>query len=322
LSHQPRIVFAGTPEFAATYLSALIEAGFLPVAVYTQPDRRSGRGKKIAPSAVKQVAQAQGIEVFQPLNFKQPQDVEQLRQLKPDLLIVVAYGLLLPQTVLDIPKHGCINAHASLLPKWRGAAPIQRAIEAGDKDSGVCLMQMDKGLDTGAVLARTSVSIGNLNSAELHQLLADKGAQLMVENLPSIVDGTISPKAQDDSLASYAHKLNKADALINWQLDAVQILRQIKAYNPWPVSQFNFQDKMIRVWDAELSMSQTASEAGTVVSSSKDGIEVATGEGKGVGKENGIIKLTSLQFPGKKALTVAQILQGNPDLFQPGSKLF
>jgi len=314
LSHQPRIVFAGTPEFAASYLSALIEADFVPVAVYTQPDRRSGRGKKITPSAVKQIAQDQGIEVFQPLNFNQQSDIEQLQQLKPELLIVVAYGLLLPQSVLDIPKRGCINAHASLLPEWRGAAPIQRAIEAGDRNSGVCLMQMDIGLDTGAVIAKTTVPIDNLNSAELHQLLADKGAQLLVENLQAILSGAITAVPQDDSHASYAHKLSKADALVSWQQDAVQIERQIRAYNPWPVSQFCFEDKMIRIWRAELSNETTSLDAGTVVDCSKQGIEVATG--------NGTIKLTSLQFPGKKALTVAQILQGNPDLFKMGSKLF
>ncbi len=315
---QPRIVFAGTPEFAATYLSALIEAEYKPVAVYTQPDRRSGRGKKVSPSAVKQVAVEHAIEVFQPLNFKPQSDVEQLRQLNPDILIVVAYGLLLPQSILDIPKRGCINAHASLLPKWRGAAPIQRAIEAGDKETGVCIMQMDKGLDTGDVLATTSVPIDHLNSAELHQILADVGAKLMVENLASILEGTAVAVPQDDSKASYAHKLSKADGLINWELDAVQIERQIRAYNPWPVCQFNFEDKMVRVWSAELvkenNDNATSLKAGTVVAVSKQGIEVATGKG--------ILKLTSLQFPGKKTLTVAQILQGNAGLFKIGTPLF
>ncbi len=314
MNQKPRIVFAGTPEFAAVFLGKLIEAGFPPIAVYTQPDRRSGRGKKITPSAVKQLAIENTIEVLQPLNFKLQDDVEQLQLLKPDILIVVAYGLLLPQTVLDIPTRGCINAHASLLPRWRGAAPIQRAIEAGDKHTGVCLMQMEKGLDTGAVLATTLVAIDNMNSAQLHDQLAKQGAALLVEKLGAILDGTVVAVPQDDSLASYAHKLTKQQALINWQQPAVVLERQIRAFNPWPVSHFKYKEKVIRVWSAELLDNETSTKAaGTILNCSNNGLQVTTADG--------ILNLLTLQLPGKKVLSVAQILQGNADFFETGSVL-
>jgi len=314
LNHKPRIIFAGTPEFAAVYLDALIQANVSPVAVYTQPDRRSGRGKKITPSAVKQLAIDHQIEVFQPLNFNQPDALEQLQKLQPDILIVVAYGLLLPQIVLDIPTYGCVNAHASLLPRWRGAAPIQRAIEAGDKNSGVCLMQMEKGLDTGPILATTIVPIEHMTSAELHQQLAQQGAKLLIENLDAILAGKITAAVQDEPLASYAHKLSKAEALLNWQQTAVVLERQIRAFNPWPVSHFHYKQKVIRVWAAEvLDHDSPTAEVGCILESSRKGIQVTTAAG--------VLNLTMLQLPGKKALSVAQIIQGNAEFFEIGSIL-
>ncbi len=314
MKKQPRIIFAGTPEFAAVYLEQLIKQGFSPEAVYTQPDRGSGRGKKITQSAVKQLALENNIPVYQPINFKQASDREQLQQLKPDLLIVVAYGLLLPQAVLDIPRLGCINAHASLLPKWRGAAPIQRAIEAGDKNSGVCLMQMERGLDTGAVFATVKVPIGKVTAAELHDILAQKGAELLIQNLPQILNDELAVVAQDDSKTCYAHKLSKQDAEINWSRSADILERQIRAFNSWPVSYFKYKDKVIRVWRADvITEIDIDLEPGTIIKASTSGIEVATG--------GNVLNITQLQMPGKKAISIEQLLLGQANFFEVGSKL-
>ena len=310
---KPRIIFAGTPEFAAAYLRQLIDADYLPVAVYTQPDRKAGRGKKLLASAVKQLALEHQLPVFQPDDFKNNETIEQFKQLQPDLLIVVAYGLLLPQAVLDTPQKGCINAHASLLPRWRGAAPIQRAIEAGDEKTGVCLMQMELGLDTGGVLAKTEVAIDNATSAELHQQLATAGAQLLIEKLPAILTAKITPIPQDEALVSYAHKLNKQQAKIDWTLSAIALERQIRAFNSWPVSYFQFKGKPIRVWQAEVVCQSVDAQPGTVIAFSSEGLKVTTAEGA--------LNITQLQMPGKKTLSIQQLQLGQPQLFKLGEKL-
>ncbi|MEE9447042.1 MAG: methionyl-tRNA formyltransferase, partial [Arenicellales bacterium] len=249
----PKIVFAGTPDFSVPCLQALIDSPVEIVGVYSQPDRAAGRGKKVQQSAVKQCALEAGLTVFQPESFKKKVAREQLAELQPDLLVVVAYGLILPQSVLDIPKINCINVHASLLPRWRGAAPIQRAIEAGDTQSGVCLMQMERGLDTGPVLASATVEITRTQTGGgLHDVLSLSGAELLKDKLADILAGTLEPQIQAEQGVSYAHKLNKAEMQIDWALSAVEIVNKIRAFNPWPVMSTSLGKKVIRVHAAAL----------------------------------------------------------------------
>ena len=304
-----RIVFAGTPEFAARHLQALLDAGHPVVGVYTQPDRPAGRGQNLMPSPVKQLASQHNIPLFQPSSLRDPMAQAELAALRPDLLLVVAYGLILPQAVLDIPRLGCINSHASLLPRWRGAAPIQRAIQAGDGESGVTLMQMEAGLDTGPMLCKVSTPICAEDTAgSLHDRLAELGAQAMAAAIGPLVRGELRGEKQDDSLATYAHKLNKDEARIDWQQPATELDRQIRAFNPWPISHAQLDGETVKVLSAVPE--QASGPAGTILSANKDGLTVACGEGA--------LRLTRLQMPGGKALAFADLFNSRRDQFACG----
>jgi methionyl-tRNA formyltransferase len=301
-----RIIFAGTPDFAATTLAALLTTEHEICAVYSQPDRPAGRGRKLTASPVKQLALQHHIPVEQPLNFKAEADRDTLASYQADLMIVVAYGLLLPQNVLDTPRLGCINVHASLLPRWRGAAPIQRAIRAGDKQTGVCIMQMEAGLDTGLVIKRAEIAIeANDTGKQLHDKLALLGANTLLETLNNFEVLQSQAIPQDDSESCYASKILKAEANIDWSQSAQQIDRQIRAFNSWPVAQTLWQDKMLRIWQAIVLESQNhAMKPGTIIQADRQGIDVATGDG--------VIRLLSLQAPGKKAVPTNDFLNAHP----------
>jgi len=301
-----RIVFAGTPEFAVPSLTALVEGRQDVVAVYTQPDRPSGRGRKLAASAVKEAAQALGLPVVQPATLRDPAVQQALAALEPDLMVVVAYGLLLPPSVLAIPRLGCINVHASLLPRWRGAAPIQRAILAGDSQTGVCIMRMEKGLDTGPVyLARTTEVAPRETGGTLHDRLSVLGAEALLHALPEILSGTIEPSPQDHALATYAAKLSKEEALIDWSAPALHIDRQVRAFDPWPVAETRLAGEPLRIWAAlplppSEPRARTTAAPGLVVATSKAGIDVATGDG--------LLRITRLQLPGKRPIAAGELL--------------
>ncbi|MEJ2621258.1 MAG: methionyl-tRNA formyltransferase [Candidatus Thiodiazotropha sp.] len=298
------IIFAGTPDFAATALQALLTSEHRVVAVYTQPDRPAGRGRKVQYSPVKQLAVERNLAVFQPKSLKQPEAQQILQQHNADLMVVVAYGLLLPQAVLDIPRLGCINIHASLLPRWRGAAPIQRAILAGDDESGVTIMQMEAGLDTGPMLSIRNTPIAPTETGgSLHDRLAELGSEALIEVLTGLRDGTLEAIPQDDSLANYASKLDKQEARIDWSQSAQQIDRQIRAFNPWPVAHCLYGDKVMRVWSGEVVLSETAANPGEVVATGKCGFDVATGDG--------LLRITQLQMPGKRAMSAGEFLNAH-----------
>ncbi|NOR51621.1 MAG: methionyl-tRNA formyltransferase [Gammaproteobacteria bacterium] len=300
------IIFAGTPDFAAVALRLLFEKGFNVVGVYTQPDRPAGRGRKLTASPVKALALEHGIPVFQPESFKEEGAVAELNELKPDLMIVAAYGLLLPPAVLKIPTHGCINIHASLLPRWRGAAPIQRAIIAGDEQTGITIMQMDEGLDTGAMILKRAISIRDGESGgELHDRLAEMGGEAMVEAIEMLQSGELVAEEQDDALACYAAKLKKDEAKIDWSRSAEQIARQVAAFNPWPVAQSLWGDKVLRIWQAQVinepgGNASGCKAAGEVVGVTKAGIDVTCGDG--------VLRITELQMPGKKRVDAASFI--------------
>ena len=299
------IVFAGTPEFAVSSLKALNESRHKVIAVYTQPDRPAGRGRKVQASPVKQYAVAHDLPVFQPDNLKNPEDVIQLESLQPDVMVVVAYGLILPPSVLEIPQKGCLNVHASLLPRWRGAAPIQRAIEAGDKLTGVTIMQMDAGLDTGVMLLKKETPIGKDDTAAiLHDRLANLGAEALLLVLEKIEQGALSGEPQEEQEATYAKKLEKAEAQIDWSMSAEVLARKVRAFNPWPAANCSFNGKRLRVLQASVIPSlNNKAESGTVSKIDENVISVQTGDG--------LLAISQLQLEGGRSQTVHEFLNGH-----------
>ncbi|MGR1218956.1 methionyl-tRNA formyltransferase [Metapseudomonas otitidis] len=307
-----RLVFAGTPEFAAEHLKALLDTPHQIVAVYTQPDRPAGRGQKLMPSPVKQLALQHGLPVLQPPTLRDPAAQEELRALAPDLMVVVAYGLILPQVVLDIPRLGCINSHASLLPRWRGAAPIQRAVQAGDAESGVTVMQMEAGLDTGPMLLKVTTPITAADTGgSLHDRLAQLGPQAVVQAIAGLAAGTLQGEVQDDALATYAHKLNKDEARIDWSRPADELERLVRAFNPWPICHSTLDGQPLKVLAAEPA--EGRGQPGQILDASKDGLTVACGEGA--------LRLTRLQLPGGKPLAFADLYNSRREQFAPGQVL-
>lgn len=304
MSQPLSLIFAGTPEFSVPALEALIASKHRVIAVYTQPDRPAGRGQQVTMSAVKQCALRHELPVEQPLTLKDPSAVERLAQWSADLMIVVAYGLLLPKNVLETPRLGCVNIHASLLPRWRGAAPIQRAIQAGDKETGVTIMQMDVGLDTGPMLLERVTPIGaRETAATLHDRLASIGAEAIVEAIDAIAAGKVTPRAQPQEGATYAAKIRKEEALIDWTKPAVEIDRLVRAFNPWPIAETRWNSQQLRVWEAWPLDAKTSAAPGTVIATSAAGIDVATGDG--------VLQLTRVQAAGRKAMPAADFLKAN-----------
>ncbi|MCJ2365791.1 methionyl-tRNA formyltransferase [Aeromonas dhakensis] len=309
-----KLIFAGTPDFAARHLAALLSSDHEVVAVYTQPDKPAGRGQKLTASPVKELALAHDLPVYQPASLRKEEAQAELAALGADLMVVVAYGLILPKVVLDTPRLGCINVHGSLLPRWRGAAPIQRSIWAGDAETGVTIMQMDVGLDTGAMIRKMSCPIAaDETSASLYDKLAELGPQALVDTIDAMAAGNTAAEAQDDALANYAEKLSKEEARIDWSMEAVAIERCIRAFNPWPISWFEVADQTIKVWQAEVITQDHGQRAGTLLKADKQGIDVATGKG--------VLRLLTLQPPGKKAMSVTDLLNSRRDWFEPGTQL-
>ena len=309
-----KLIFAGTPDFAARHLAALLSSDHEVVAVYTQPDKPAGRGQKLTASPVKDLALAHDLPVYQPASLRNEEAQAELAALGADLMVVVAYGLILPKAVLDTPRLGCLNVHGSLLPRWRGAAPIQRAIWAGDAETGVTIMQMDVGLDTGAMIRKVSCTIASdETSASLYDKLAELGPQALVDTLDAMAAGDTTAEAQDDALANYAQKLSKEEARIDWSMEAVAIERCIRAFNPWPISWFEVAEQTIKVWQAEVIDSDHGQPVGTLLKADKQGIDVATGKG--------VLRLLTLQPPGKKAMSVPDLLNSRRDWFEPGTQL-
>lgn len=296
-----RIIFAGTPDFAAQHLQALLDGPHQVVAVYSQPDRPAGRGRKLTPSPVKALALEHAIEVRQPISLKPESAQEMLASYQADVMVVVAYGLILPQVVLDTPRLGCINVHGSLLPRWRGAAPIQRAILAGDQRSGVTVMQMEAGLDTGPMLLKVETPIAiNDSSASLYAKLAVLGCHSLTEALDGLKNSTLTAQVQDETKANYADKLTKAEGAIDWHQSAQQISLQVRGLNPWPVAYSDWQEHRLRIWMAHAIEGHSDEPAGTLVSLDKSGLEVACG--------NGHLKITQLQWPSGKALNQSELM--------------
>jgi len=303
VSGSPRIVYAGTPAFAVPCLDALAALGHPPVAVYTQPDRPAGRGRRLSASPVKARAQALGIRVQQPQTLRDPQAQADLAALAPDLMVVVAYGLILPAAALAIPMVGCVNVHASLLPRWRGAAPIQRAVMAGDRSTGVCLMAMTEGLDEGPVYGctETTIAAGD-TAATLHDRLAGMGAALLTRLLPAILDRSAAATPQDADAATYAAKISKTEAMLDWQRPAAELARQVRGLDPWPVAWTDGPGGPIRIWAASATGGTAATQPGQVIAEDAGGIRVATGEGD--------LLVQRLQLPGGRAMDAAEFLRG------------
>lgn len=312
MSKPLKIVFAGTPDFAAQHLDALIKSHHDVIAVYSRADRPAGRGKKLKASEVKQLALTHDIPVYQPENFKSDDAKQQLADLNADIMVVVAYGLLLPKAVLETPKLGCINVHGSILPRWRGAAPIQRAIWAGDAETGVTIMQMDEGLDTGDMISIATCPIEATDtSASLYTKLAELGPTALIDTLATIANGTANPEKQNDELANYAKKLSKEEANIDWQMPAQQIERNIRAFNPWPICFTQMQGNTVKIYAAQLV--ENAGNPGEILAADKTGITVATTEGA--------LKITQLQPQGKKPMSAQDFLNGRADWVTVGSTL-
>ena len=309
-----KLIFAGTPDFAARHLAALLSSDHEVVAVYTQPDKPAGRGQKLTASPVKELALAHNLPVYQPASLRKEEAQAELAALGADLMVVVAYGLILPKAVLAMPRLGCINVHGSLLPRWRGAAPIQRSLWAGDRETGVTIMQMDVGLDTGDMLHKLSCPItAEDTSASLYDKLADLGPQGLLHTLHLLATGAAKPEVQDESLVSYAEKLSKEEARVDWTLSAAQLERCIRAFNPWPMSYIVIDDQPVKIWQASVIDKIAAAEPGTILEATRQGIQVATGDG--------ILNLISLQPAGKKAMSAQDLLNSRREWFVPGNRL-
>ncbi|CDH19727.1 methionyl-tRNA formyltransferase [Xenorhabdus bovienii] len=314
MSDSLRIIFAGNPDFAAHHLAALLKSQHQVVGVLTRPDKPAGRGKKLTPSPVKALAEEHSISVFQPKTLRTEENQQWIMDRQADIMIVVAYGLILPQAVLDIPRLGCLNVHGSLLPRWRGAAPIQRAIWAGDPETGVTIMQMDAGLDTGNMLLKAACPITNQDtSSSLYEKLANIGPEALLNTLDLIILGNCQPGIQDGTLATYAEKLSKDEAKMDWHLPAIQLERCVRSFNPWPMSFFLIDEYPIKVWHAEAIAEQTTQSPGTIIKADKKGIQIATSDG--------ILNITQLQSSGKKAMPAADFLNSKRDWFTPGNKI-
>ncbi|WP_447889692.1 methionyl-tRNA formyltransferase [Serratia fonticola] len=314
MSDSLRIIFAGTPDFAARHLDALLSSGHQVVGVFTQPDRPAGRGNKLTPSPVKVLAEQHQIPVFQPKSLRPQENQHLVADLNADVMVVVAYGLILPKAVLDMPRLGCINVHGSLLPRWRGAAPIQRALWAGDSETGVTIMQMDVGLDTGDMMHKIACSIEATDtSASLYNKLAELGPQGLLITLQQLAAGTVQREVQDEALVTYAEKLSKEEARLDWSLSAEQLERCIRAFNPWPISYFAIDDQPVKVWQATVLAETANAEPGTIVHADKHGIQVATAQG--------ILNLTQLQPAGKKPMSAQDLLNSRREWFTPGNRL-
>jgi methionyl-tRNA formyltransferase len=308
-----KIIFAGTPDFAARHLDALLASEHQVVGVFTQPDRPSGRGNKLTPGPVKVLAQSHDVPVFQPKSLKPEENQQLVADLQADIMVVVAYGLILPKAVLDMPRLGCINVHGSLLPRWRGAAPIQRSLWAGDSETGVTIMQMDVGLDTGDMLHKLSCPITPEDtSASLYDKLAELGPQGMLDTLDLLASGKAQPEVQDEALVSYAEKLSKEEARLDWSLSAAQLERCIRAFNPWPVSFFLIEDQPVKVWQASVLPHQNK-QPGEIIHADKNGIQIATADG--------VLNLLSLQPAGKKAMSAQDLLNSRREWFATGTLL-
>jgi methionyl-tRNA formyltransferase len=312
MSKALQIIFAGTPEFAAVALRHLLAAEYKINAVYTQPDRPQGRGRRLTPSPVKALATAYQLPVHQPATLRDKATQAQLAALAPDLMVVAAYGLILPTAILEIPRLGCLNIHASLLPRWRGAAPIQRALLSGDRETGVSIMQMDAGLDTGPILHTLRCPIQpNDTAATLHDRLAALGAQALLQCLPAISEGRAHPIPQDEPQACYAAKIYKEEAWLDWSLPATRLACQVRAFNPWPVAQTQINSQILRVWSATALAKTITALPGTVLAADKSGIDVATADG--------ILRLLEVQPTGKRVMAVRDYL--NAHFLTPGMVL-
>jgi len=299
-----KIIFSGTPDFAVPALQRLLDSEHEVVAIYTQPDRPAGRGRKLQVGPVKALALKNNIPVYQPSNLKDEADIAVMKSLNADLMVVVAYGLILSQEVLDIPKLGCINIHGSLLPRWRGAAPINRAVIAGDTETGITIMRVVKQLDAGNMLHKITCKIGkNDTASELHDKMMHLGADGLMQVLESINKGNIAEEVQDESLVTYAHKLDKSESVLNWQNSTLNLGRQVRGLNAWPVAQTQLDGKVMRVWRAEeRSDIKSSLPVGTILDDSKH-IDVVTGDG--------ILRLIEIQMPGKKRILVSAFLNAH-----------
>lgn len=307
-----KIIFAGTPDFAAKHLQALLNSPHQVIGVFTQPDKPAGRGNKLTASPVKQLALQNNLPVYQPISLKDSANQQIIADLNADIMIVVAYGLILPQTVLDMPKYGCLNVHGSLLPRWRGAAPIQRACWAGDTETGITIMQMDVGLDTGDMLYKEKCHIEDDDtSATLYNKLAQIGPDALLKTLKLIIEGKAKPEKQNESQVTYATKLSKQEAKLDWNLTATQLERCIRAFNPWPVSYFEINGELIKVWQANVISETTDKTPGTILRADKSGIQIAT--------QDGVINMTLLQPAGKKPMSAQDFLNSRKAWFIVGN---
>ncbi|NIG62639.1 MAG: methionyl-tRNA formyltransferase [Serratia symbiotica] len=314
MSDSLRIIFAGTPDFAARHLDALLSSKHQIVGVFTQPDRPAGRGNRLTPSAVKVLAERHQLPVFQPKSLRPEENQQLVDNLNADIMVVVAYGLLLPKTVLDMPHLGCINVHGSLLPRWRGAAPIQRSLWAGDKETGVTIMQMDMGLDTGDMIHKIVCPIEVTDtSASLYDKLAKFSPKGLLTTLQLLADGAVKREVQNEAQVTYAEKLSKEEARLDWSLSAAHLERCIRALNPWPVSYLTVDEQPVKVWQASVLVETADAKPGTIVHADKHGIQVATA--------NGILNLTQLQPAGKKSMSAQDLLNSRRAWVAPGKQL-